>query len=153
MTAFLTVAVGLFAFYTWTEFRVTDGGWGTRPGLCLSTSPNPMARLGCPNAEYFLGLFAVTFGVVMCLAANQCTGVRLLQEAASRQEGDLQSRLQDGTIRLLSTTWLLQQAGLIARCQDLQAEAFVSPAQVAADLLEEGEGVAALSCSPGAVSN
>jgi len=70
-----------------------------------------------------------------CLVLNRFG----LQDRMMGMEGDLPSRLADGTIRLISVTWLLRQAPdfIMPRRQELPEEAFVS-SSMALSMLRKG---------------
>jgi len=132
------VIVATPSLLTWWEYAISNGGYGLYPKACR--------WLSCPSGEFILGFCALAFGPVLCFVARQCTGIGALSRAVSGQEGKLQDRLADGTIRLLNPRWLLAQTDTfrLTRCQELPQEAFVPPSEVVS-LLGEGQRVAALS--------
>jgi len=96
---------------------------------------------GGSNSGYTLGVCVGVFGsLCLCnlcmffktqtLMADLTSTSFALQQRATRKQIELVKLFEDGTIRLLSCSWLLT-SGVehLVRCQDLPPEAFLSPTQ------------------------
>jgi hypothetical protein len=106
----------------------------------------------------YLAVFIITGGVVYTafMIYRRHREICLLMKRMEVVEGDLEARLDDGSVRLLKTEWLLEQdpGYVIQRRQQLPSDAFWPPAD-AVSKLHAGR-VAALSykwLGPGAPDN
>ena len=84
-----------------------------------------------------IGLLGLT--VVACENKNAEDVASRADAGIEAIEGDLPSRLADGSLRLLRVAWLLEQPEdwVLKRRQDLPDEAFWSPSEAARLLVEE----------------